>query len=160
MRQVNPYQSISIITLLLGGLTCALFMLPAQAENTDSSKESSQICIKCHKRNGQLLGIHSSEGLAILCQDCHGEKATHPKKGSNINRFANDSSLTNAQQTEICLHCHSSQQLGEQEWTHNVHSNKVSCAQCHRLHTETDPMLSLSNTQRSQLCVSCHQKSH
>ncbi|MCE9679329.1 cytochrome c3 family protein [Shewanella sp. AS1] len=114
-------------------------------------------CIKCHKRNGQLVGIHGNQALGILCQDCHGEQGTHPKKESSINTFGADSQMTVTQRVAVCLTCHDHQALAEAEWTHNVHASQLGCGQCHQLHPEQDPILSMDDKQRSQLCVSCHQ---
>ncbi|MFV7782461.1 cytochrome c3 family protein [Shewanella marisflavi] len=151
MYRITPCTAMLLVSALALGLA-GLMSAPTFA----ADEQASRSCIKCHKRNGKLEGIHASPGLAILCQDCHGPKGTHPKKGSTLNTFGPDSSLTAEQRTGICLSCHDHQALGEVEWTHNVHANRLSCDSCHKLHPESDPMLSLSKQQHSQLCVSCH----
>ncbi|CAM4059587.1 cytochrome c3 family protein [Shewanella aquimarina] len=150
MCQITP-----CTTLLLSVLTLGLVGLAPNALAADEL--ASRSCIKCHKRNGQLEGIHASPGLAILCQDCHGPKGSHPKKGSTIMTFGPDSPFSAQQRGAVCLTCHDHQALGEVEWTHNVHANRLGCDQCHRLHPEADPMLSLDTQQHSQLCIGCHQ---
>lgn len=150
MCQITPCTTLllaSVLTLGLVGLTPNALAADEQA---------SRSCIKCHKRNGQLEGIHASPSLAILCQDCHGPKGSHPKKGSTIMTFGPDSPFSAQQRGAVCLTCHDHQALGEVEWTHNVHANRLGCDQCHKLHPETDPMLSLDTQQHSQLCVACH----
>lgn len=65
MCQITPCTALlaSILTLGLVGLASSALA---------ADEQDSRSCIKCHKRNGQLEGIHASPGLAILCQDCHG----------------------------------------------------------------------------------------
>ncbi|QYJ85659.1 cytochrome c3 family protein [Shewanella mesophila] len=152
MCQISRYIS---ILLYVAMTTCLWYGIPTPSIAADNATRSNT-CMKCHKRNGQLLGIHANPGLAIQCQDCHGEKGNHPKKGSPINTFGADSQMPVDVQVAICLTCHDHQALAEVEWTHNVHATKLACAQCHQLHPESDPMLTLDSKQHSQLCVTCH----
>ncbi len=115
-------------------------------------------CFKCHKKNGKMLGVHANVALDISCNDCHGEKQGHPRQPSELVIFNSDKS-TSLQQTSRCLTCHEASVIGEQEWTHNVHSNKIDCAKCHQLHPNIDPMVAISAQQRAELCSSCHQTS-
>lgn len=155
MCQISRSISILFYTILMACIWCVIPTPTVAAEG----ETTSNTCMKCHKRNGQLLGIHANTGLAIQCQDCHGEKGDHPKKGSQINAFGKESLMPIDQQVAICLACHDHQALAEVEWTHNVHATKLACAQCHQLHPKSDPMLSLDEQQHSQLCVSCHRVS-
>lgn len=113
-------------------------------------------CIKCHKRNGKMLGLHGNDALALQCQNCHGEKGKHPRKPSSLVRFGVGTSTTLDKQREACMTCHDPQALSHAEWTHDVHANKLSCAACHELHRESDPMLMIEPKKRSQLCKKCH----
>lgn len=113
-------------------------------------------CIKCHKRNGKMLGLHANNALGIQCQSCHGEKGKHPRKPSSLVRFGIESSTVLNEQREACMACHDHETLSHAEWTHDVHANQLSCAACHELHKESDPMLVIEPKKRSQLCKSCH----
>ncbi|GIU28785.1 multiheme c-type cytochrome [Shewanella sp. MBTL60-007] len=113
-------------------------------------------CIMCHKRNGIMHGVHANDALDIRCQDCHGEKGGHPRKASNLIGFSQKSTADAATQTQSCLKCHAHDVLALHDWTHDAHSNKVNCAGCHTLHSNTDPMVDVSFQERSKLCVSCH----
>jgi cytochrome c-type protein NrfB len=150
MYQISRYISILLYVTVTACIWCSY---PTPTFAADSA---SNTCMKCHKRNGQMLGLHANPNLAIQCQDCHGEKGNHPKKGSKINIFGVESQMPIDEQVAVCLTCHNHQALAEAEWTHNVHAKKVACAQCHQLHPESDPMLSLDKKQHSQLCVTCH----
>ncbi|ABV35131.1 conserved hypothetical protein [Shewanella sediminis HAW-EB3] len=114
-------------------------------------------CIMCHKKNGKMFGIHSSNSLELRCQNCHREKEGHPRKKSSLIKFSDHSLNTAEEQTAVCTTCHNSDDLTEVDWTHAVHSNKVNCAKCHQLHTETDPVIAISTGERRQLCVNCHE---
>ncbi|WP_223292989.1 MULTISPECIES: cytochrome c3 family protein [Shewanella] len=111
----------------------------------------------CHKKNGKMFGAHSTNSLELRCQNCHGEKEGHPRKKSNLIKFDESSVNTAEQQTAVCTKCHNPNDLAEGDWTHVVHSNKVNCANCHQLHTETDPVTAISTSERSKLCVNCHE---
>lgn len=130
------------------------FPVPTSAEEADAM--TSRTCMKCHKRNGQMIGLHANSGLDIRCEDCHGEKGRHPKKGSAIKAFTADSPTAKTDQVATCLTCHDHQELAIAHWTHNVHANNVGCGECHQLHPKNDPVLNLQGSQRSQLCVTCH----
>ncbi|WP_065188734.1 cytochrome c3 family protein [Shewanella woodyi] len=120
--------------------------------NINKSKE----CIKCHKRNGMMRGVHGNDALDIRCQDCHGEKQGHPRQASNLIGFSDSSAVKPRTQVQACLQCHDHFRLFEHDWSHAVHSDKVNCASCHQLHSTTDPMVDLLATKRSQLCSRCH----
>lgn len=158
MCHISRYISILLTFSAAALIYCTQPVISIAAEVTaiTNTSASSDTCLKCHKRNGQMLGLHGNPGLAIVCQDCHGEKGNHPKKGASLNQFGIDSPLPAQQQAAVCLTCHDNETLADADWTHNVHAVRVGCAQCHQLHPESDPMLSLSRQQHSQLCVTCH----
>ncbi|PKH56632.1 nitrite reductase [Shewanella sp. Choline-02u-19] len=129
---------------------------PSSALAKDAGTVANSACLKCHKRNGQMLGLHANQGLALTCEDCHGEKGKHPRKGASIIAFGAKSDTAIKTQAQQCLACHEHQQLATVHWTHNVHAKRVSCGQCHQLHPETDPALLLSGPALNQSCAKCH----
>ncbi|ABV38167.1 hypothetical protein Ssed_3563 [Shewanella sediminis HAW-EB3] len=141
----------SIICLIMAGIPS-----PVDAQPNESLTINQNSCMKCHKRNGAMFGLHANAALAIECQSCHGERGKHPKKGSSIRRFSSDNSTSVAEQTGACLECHDHEIIAMADWTHNVHADKVNCASCHQLHVEYDPMLQITVKERSQLCRGCH----
>lgn len=142
---------------LILSLTVLLVMsvIGSAVEAANLSDIHKNPCYKCHKRNGSMLGVHANNALAISCNDCHGEKQGHPRKASDLIAFTPSASQAD-KQNNVCLNCHRPQLLGQVDWTHNVHSNKVSCASCHQLHPEYDAVLTQTKAERSQLCVKCH----
>lgn len=157
MSLTNRYgvSVIYIVWFLLQWLSFPGIPVAAEVRSIDSSQ-----CLKCHKRNGNMLGLHANQGLAITCEDCHGQKGKHPRKDSKIIRFGVKSDTQTKRQVEQCLACHDHEELAQAYWTHNVHATRVSCAQCHQLHSETDPALTLIGPAMSQSCAKCHQDNH
>ena len=157
MSMTNRYgvSVIYIIWFLLLWLSFPDFPVAAEVRDIDTSH-----CLKCHKRNGKMLGLHANQGLAIACEDCHGEKGKHPRKGSTIIAYGMESDTEIRVQVGQCLACHDHEALALAHWTHNVHATRVSCAQCHQLHSETDPVLMRIGPAMSQSCAKCHQDNH
>ncbi|MCL2906124.1 MULTISPECIES: nitrite reductase [Shewanella] len=130
----------------------------ANAETSTALKINDGPCLKCHKRNGTMLGVHGQDKMHFTCSTCHGEQGVHPRKPNDIRVFNPDPENAPQEQNKTCLRCHRPEKLAAGEWTHNVHANKVSCAACHQLHPATDPMTQMTGTQHSQLCRQCHAK--
>lgn len=157
MSMTNRY-GVSIIYIIWFLLLWLSFPGLPNAEEVTGINSSQ--CLKCHKRNGNMLGLHANQGLAITCEDCHGEKGKHPRKGSKIIAFGFESDTPINRQAQQCLACHDHEVLALAHWTHNVHASRVSCAQCHQLHSETDPALLLIGPAMSQSCAKCHKQNH
>ncbi len=147
----NSNQFMLLVVIALAIITSTTSMAHAdEGFNINSNKK----CIMCHKKTGKMFGTHAQNSLEISCQDCHGKKEGHPRKESNLIGFGTNS--TASKQTAACLQCHQHDSLTEADWTHAVHSDKVNCANCHQLHTDTDPMIGVGSKERSNLCVECH----
>ncbi|MFQ6372043.1 nitrite reductase [Shewanella sp. YIC-542] len=147
--------------LSVASLVCLLgygFAGTANAETSTTLKINSDPCVKCHKRNGTMHGVHGQDSKHFKCATCHGEKGNHPRKPNNIRVFAPDAAIAPKDQNKTCLRCHRPEKLAAGEWTHTVHANKVSCAACHKLHPAEDPMTKAVGTEHSQLCRQCHGK--
>ncbi|GLP95434.1 nitrite reductase [Paraferrimonas sedimenticola] len=136
----------------LTAVLVVLLCLPVLAEANDSSS-----CLKCHRKNGQMLGLHGAEGLDLHCQDCHGAKGKHPRGESALIDFGQQAEIDKVEQTKPCMKCHESEKLQRGHWTHDVHQNRLSCSACHLLHPEQDPVVTMSPEAITQLCVECHQ---
>ncbi|RTR39908.1 nitrite reductase [Shewanella canadensis] len=153
------FPTIELPTILLPSfiyLVVAGASFPVSAQPNESLAINQSSCMKCHKRNGAMFGLHANTALAIQCQSCHGQRGKHPRKGSNIRRFTSDSATPATEQAGTCLECHDHETLAMADWTHNVHADKISCASCHQLHVEYDPILGITTKERSQLCRGCH----
>ncbi|MCD8558286.1 MAG: nitrite reductase [Shewanella xiamenensis] len=141
-------------SLRLGAATLLLSFSAMSAE--PANQINSDACMKCHKRNGQMLGHHGQDAMKMTCSSCHGEKGDHPKKPNDLVVFGLNEASEAAVQLKVCQKCHMPAKLSSQEWTHNVHAQKVACAACHKLHSPTDPMAEMTPKVRSELCSSCH----
>lgn len=150
----------NIIAPLFTSILMAVFSFTtpiAQADTTELTINKNRQCIMCHKKNGKMYGVHGNDAIGQSCQDCHGEKDKHPRGASDLIGFSATSAATPAQQTAACMECHGQEKLEAADWTHNVHSNKVNCADCHQLHPEVDPIIGISESTRTKSCVSCHE---
>ncbi|RTR38126.1 nitrite reductase [Shewanella canadensis] len=141
----------SMLMLVLGSFSPA-----AVAAKVEFKINQNKQCIMCHKRNGKMFGLHANDALDLTCQNCHGEKAGHPRKASELIGFGAKSVAKSDVQTAACLQCHDVETLSQADWTHDVHSNKVNCASCHQLHPEIDPIIGVTALDRSEMCSGCH----
>jgi len=151
--------AIELPSILLASIICFIMAgvsFPVAAQSSESLTINQDSCMKCHKRNGAMFGLHANTALAIQCQSCHEQSGKHPRKGSSIRRFSSGSMTSVAEQTGTCLGCHDHETLAMSDWTHNVHADKVNCASCHQLHVEYDPIVGITAKDRSQLCRGCH----
>ncbi|MCK8046944.1 nitrite reductase [Shewanella sp. 1CM18E] len=139
------------ILLVVAASTVSIQSIAAEFKINENKQ-----CIMCHKRNGVMQGVHANNALDISCQDCHGEKEGHPRKASNLVGFSEKSAADANTQTQRCLACHDHEVLAQDDWSHDVHSNKVNCASCHLLHPNKDPIVGVSEKERSELCSNCH----
>ncbi|TKB51127.1 nitrite reductase [Ferrimonas sediminicola] len=136
-------------------VSCALIagVQPLAQAATDSSTQ----CLRCHKRNGSMEGVHASVGTqGLACTSCHGDKGQHPKGKAPVITYGQDSVTEVTVQNQRCARCHQPGKLRAADWTHDVHLNQLSCAACHRLHPDRDPIRGITETRRTQLCVDCH----
>lgn len=114
-------------------------------------------CLRCHKRNGNMEGVHGHLVSDVGCVRCHGDMDAHPRDKESGIRFGLTARTPVAEQNAICLECHGVARLRKADWTHDVHASRLACAACHALHPKADPMLGLKPVSRTQLCVDCHQ---
>ena len=59
-------------SLRLGAMALLLSFSATSAE--PAKQINSDACMKCHKRNGQMLGHHGQDAMKMTCSSCHGEK--------------------------------------------------------------------------------------
>nr|WP_320127105.1 nitrite reductase [uncultured Shewanella sp.] len=142
-------------SIRLGAIALLLSFGATSAESA-LQINSDMSCMKCHKRNGQMLGHHGQDAMKMTCSTCHGEKGDHPKKPNDIVVFGLKDGSELDTQLAVCHKCHIQRKQGETEWTHNVHAQKVPCAACHKLHSPTEPMADMTPKVRSELCRNCH----
>lgn len=139
------------------GLGAVVLLLSVTAKSAEPATQiNHDACMKCHKRNGQMLGHHGQDLRKMSCSSCHGEKGDHPKKPNDLVVFGLQDASEPKVQFGVCQKCHTPATLSDAEWTHNVHAQKVPCAACHQLHRPIEPMADMTQSVRSELCRHCH----
>lgn len=137
-------------------------------------RDRNYACTQCHKDEQDTLkgthgdAIHTSANRNVSCVDCHGTISDEHRNGApTVIKFAPSQSVAGttkpaadprwiAQQNETCVNCHDPHDLREVNWTHDVHALDLSCASCHNVHPEQDPMKGISKSSKIKLCVDCH----
>lgn len=126
--------------------------------------EKHKKCISCHQSDAVkhvFLTKHANvdnpntPAAKEQCESCHGPSAAHanfPLQVKNV-RFGNNSANSKVEQNNMCLNCHRDEQ--RKDWHGGMHEQaKLSCANCHTIHKERDPLL--DNTKSAMVCVNCH----
>jgi predicted CXXCH cytochrome family protein len=89
------------------------------------------------------------------CEACHGPSEAHSNFPLQIRnfRFGDDSPNSKKEQNQACLRCHES--IASEVKAGAMHKeSELSCASCHTMHTQNDPLLDHSQT--ALICVNCH----
>lgn len=87
-------------SLRLGAMALLLSFSATSAE--PAKQINSDACMKCHKRNGQMLGHHGQDAMKMTCSSCHGEKGDHPKKPNDLVVFGLNEASEAAVQLKVC----------------------------------------------------------
>lgn len=165
MKLTTYMSAFIILSLVFGGI--------AQSSEVESilidkfqqglySKKGADTCLMCHKNNTQVIelfsGVHgdlsnSKSPMAKLqCETCHGPRGKHKGNNEPMITFGEHANVSNELQDSICLSCH--QDNDRQSWHNAMHSEELSCADCHDIHTAQDKALNRSN--EVTLCTQCH----
>lgn len=163
-------------------LLCALALLAAltwhsgvsaQGTAADYSKKGADTCLGCHGDDDGKYSVgavfkskhgHRGDKRApfgagnLQCEACHGPGAAHArtKKGSAINTFKADSTVSLEDRNKACLSCH--ENTSRTSWHASAHQRAdLACTDCHKIHrADGDPMLSKAT--ESQVCMTCHKQ--
>lgn len=96
-------------------LGAAALLLSFSAMSAEPANQiNSDACMKCHKRNGQMLGHHGQDAMKMSCSSCHGEKGDHPKKPNDMVVFGMEESSDLTVQLRVCQKCHTKKNSVEQ----------------------------------------------
>lgn len=150
-------------------------------QNTTYTQTGADTCIKCHDEDSEfpVFSIFKTKHAQtadkrspfahLQCETCHGPGAEHAKKvppkqnQAAILSFGTTSKLSADKanpvpteiQNKICLSCH--QGNDHITWNTSKHANgDLACANCHRIHSANDPVLSKSS--QADVCYACHTK--
>ncbi|MGF1727012.1 cytochrome c nitrite reductase pentaheme subunit [Photobacterium nomapromontoriensis] len=138
------------------------------------NRDRDYACTQCHKDEKDTLkgahsdAIHAQTNRNITCVDCHSNVGKDHRDGAPVvTKFAPSQSVAGSektaadvawitQQNETCVECHDPKDLREVNWIHDVHAVDLSCASCHTIHPQTDPMKGIDRKSKIKLCVDCH----
>jgi len=163
---------------VLGTAWLALALLPAIAADAPPAPATSgytaqgaDTCLGCHDDPEVAAIFRTAHGRPtdprapfghgqLQCEACHGPGNAHARtKGKNkvpVIRFGGKSGTPVATQNEQCLGCHRGT---APHWQGNAHAaNDVSCADCHKSHSATDPVRVVAT--QVEVCSRCHQSQH
>jgi len=178
-KQSNGKHLSAALTVLVGLLFFALSSPVTAAGDEEPmaggeySKGAKQ-CLSCHKKDGMGPPAHQilqspmgttadpatpfGEGQHD-CETCHGPSKSHMKKLADGTRpspaivFNHETPVET--KNEVCLSCHSDG--ARLHWPGSVHDiEAVACVDCHNVHAESDPVLSLET--QPLVCFQCHQE--
>jgi len=146
----------------------------AAGQEPSYSRDGADTCLSCHETDATVLalfrGVHANPtdpngpfGHGQLqCEACHGPSGDHTgrvRRGQERPSpgvvFGREGASPVEAQNDACLGCHAADTgFG---WHGGAHDdNTVACADCHTLHTATDPVL-VTATQ-PEVCFGCHQQ--
>lgn len=142
------------------------------AAEDNYSRKGADTCFQCHDDQATLAVFRSKHADPhdpdspfghgqLQCEACHGPGGDHAgrvRRGQErppIPAFSADSALSVTEQNAFCIECHQADTgMAWHGSTHDV--NSVSCAGCHTLHAERDPVLATST--QAEVCFDCHQQ--
>lgn len=79
----------------------------------------SKSCVKCHKTLPEIVKPLKTEGMVLICQNCHPASSIATIHG-------------NEEEKQQCYNCHKgASKINGSEIPHNIHQTKESCKGCH-----------------------------
>jgi DmsE family decaheme c-type cytochrome len=145
-----------------------------QGQGTELTEKGADTCLSCHDEESDSPGFstaaifktkHAQRGNAhapfgkggLQCEACHGPGWRHSmgkgKKTETINNFKASSVMPLQERNERCLGCHTDS--ARNAWHLGAHDrNQLACTDCHKLHTDRDPVRVKAN--QADVCFNCH----
>jgi DmsE family decaheme c-type cytochrome len=134
------------------------------------SEHGADTCLMCHGGDTRLMELfrtaHARPGdprgpfgpHGLQCEACHGPGGAHVAafgaKPAGIVVFGHGSATPVAKQNAMCLACHRAS--AGHAWAASQHAtHDVGCADCHRIHSVSDPVREQSA--QAAVCGKCHQ---
>lgn len=139
------------------------------AQGTQYTENGADTCLGCHDASWAypILPIFKTKHgnradkrtpfAGLQCEACHGPGAKHAETADKnaINSFKPTSFLSPEERNKACLACHSGN--SRSGWHASTHANNnLACTNCHKLHTERDPVLAKAT--QAEVCFTCHKK--
>ena len=161
MKKRLSWLSFLLLLAAFTNIQCAKHALPPTAVSMPVIQGAVNVgdgaCADCHEEacNAFAKTIHGriapfeTAGLGTGCETCHGGGSLHVES-EDPGDLITFGKLTSAQQSRICLDCHT-----RFHWAGSEHYlNDVSCLQCHKIHPPVGNKL-LAKSEPDG-CYSCH----
>jgi len=146
---------VSIALILL--VSVSVQAEPVKQTNDAQIPKESAGCLVCHRdpKTAAIFDTPHGQGgdsrtpfAGTGCETCHGDERPHPAI-----HFGKKSVTPVEEQNRICLGCHESEQ--RIHWMGSTHqSSNVSCASCHSIHANRDPIM--DKFYQNDVCYACH----
>ena len=153
--------SLLVLLLVFSSTQCARRVVSPTAVSypviEGAASVGTEACADCHEEickpfektiHGRIAPFETA-GLGTGCETCHGGGSLHVESEdpADIIRLTE---LTSAQQSKVCLDCHT-----RFHWAGSEHYlNNVGCLQCHKIHTPVDNKLLVKSEPEG--CYACH----
>ena len=143
-----------------------------EAAPPEYSRKGADSCLACHD-DAKVLAVFQTAHAApedpnspfghgqLQCEACHGPGGDHAgrvRRGQErppVAAFSSNTGTSIGDQNSYCIDCHTADQGFA--WHASGHdSNSVSCAGCHTLHADRDPVMATST--QVEVCFDCHQQ--
>ena len=144
-----------------------------EAGTADVALKRDAVCTKCHDESETkpVLSIYltrhgvRADARTPTCQQCHGESEKHVRGDASQKGRARPDVVFGKDgvyeadeapvQAAACLNCHKNG--ARSHWSGSQHeSHDIACAQCHRVHMRSDPVL--VKTTQAEVCFACHKE--
>ena len=161
--KILSYTAISLmaLALLLGASTAMAQEVHWAGLNASFGDASyvmdSSVCFSCHEDSQQPFAQtthakvfqYGATPAGGTCESCHGPRGLHADNPTA------ELALTGAQQSAVCLQCHSGGT--RMYWQSSAHKSAgVDCASCHTLMEKISDSALLSKADEESLCYTCH----
>jgi DmsE family decaheme c-type cytochrome len=124
--------------------------------------DNSAPCLECHDGydkslagsvHGVALTAGSEDNMAVTCIDCHDGWEAHVADPS-AETIEQGKEIRPSALAAVCARCHVSPHQTSMMSTDPHVSAGLSCADCHRVHNNSSPSLTLDD--RENYCTACH----
>lgn len=142
----------------------------AAVSESNFSEQGADTCLGCHNSPAMRVIFDTPHGqradpespmAQLQCEACHGPGAEHSERRrvtashKPVIVFGKGRETPVAEQNAVCMGCH--QRDLTSAWNGSMHErNDTGCADCHKVHTATDPVT--LHASQNGICFDCHRQ--